>query len=44
MSPVNDAHSMRRNLKRAGIAGACLLAAILLFGIYTRFVDRKSVV
>ena len=42
MSPANDADSMRRNLRRAGVAGACLLAVILLFGIYTRFVEASD--
>jgi multidrug efflux pump subunit AcrA (membrane-fusion protein) len=42
MSRVNDTDSMRRNLKRAGVTGACLLAVILLFGIYTRFVEASD--
>jgi RND family efflux transporter MFP subunit len=42
MSRANDADSLRRNLRRAGIAGAGLLAAILLFGIYTRFVEASD--
>src|SRR5579872_2967862 len=42
MSPENDPISMRRALKRAGIAGAGLLAAVLLFGLYTRFVEASD--
>ncbi|MES2295024.1 MAG: efflux RND transporter periplasmic adaptor subunit [Pseudomonadota bacterium] len=42
MSLANDLSSMRRNLRRAGIAGAGVLAAILLFGAYTRFVEASD--
>lgn len=42
MSLANDPNSMRRNLRRAGIAGAGVLAAILLFGFYTRFVEASD--
>jgi multidrug efflux system membrane fusion protein len=42
MSLANDPNSMRRNLRRAGIAGAGLLTAILLFGLYTRYVEASG--
>jgi multidrug efflux system membrane fusion protein len=42
MSQANDADSTRRNLRRAGVAGGCLLAVILVFGIYTRFVEASD--
>ena len=41
MSPENEAE-MKRQLKRAGIVGACLLAAILAVGIGIRFVQASS--
>ena len=42
MSPENE-DQMRRQLKRAGIAGACLLAAILVLGSGIRFLQASSV-
>ena len=41
MSPQNEAE-MKRQLKRAGIIGACLLAAILVVGSGIRFVQASS--
>lgn len=42
MSPENEAE-MKRQLKRAGIIGACLLAAILAVGIGIRLVQASSI-
>jgi RND family efflux transporter MFP subunit len=49
MSPQNDPHArpepsqVRRNLKRAAIAGGCVLAVIVVIGTYARFSQASSV-